>query len=412
MSTIIKWMLPLLVCSGSFFLSAQSYDWQYINSTNSGLPENTVHCIKIDSNGDFWIGTDLGLAFFDGSNWIIYNTENSPLLDNSIRALEFDADGVLWIGTTQSGIHTFDGVNWNSYNPTNSDLPDFFIRAITRDLTGDMWVGTVEGLARFNGATWDVWTIAANGLNSNNITSIAVDASNKKIIGTINGGLIYFENEILTEYTILEGGIPDNSCIEIAFDEQNNPWFASPSGGLFRDNGTQTWTTYNVFNSLIPSNALTAIQFNESNDFFIGTMENGLIRFQAPDTWQNFTTSNSAISDNHILCIEKYNSGTFWIGTKYAGIFTLKESTESITEVNITANVYPNPFTDELTIQQINNLYSIEIIDQLGKIIISSSTDEFKQPNIKVSTTLLNPGSYFLVLKTTDSIITQLIQKR
>jgi ligand-binding sensor domain-containing protein len=33
-----------------------------LNSSNSGLPSNTVKCIEVDKSGYIWIGTTNGLA--------------------------------------------------------------------------------------------------------------------------------------------------------------------------------------------------------------------------------------------------------------------------------------------------------------------------------------------------------------
>ena len=69
------------------------------NSANSGLPDNYVHAIVIDGQGNKWIGTAGGLAKFDGVNWTIYNTSNSNLPVNWIFSTVIDAQGNKWIGT-------------------------------------------------------------------------------------------------------------------------------------------------------------------------------------------------------------------------------------------------------------------------------------------------------------------------
>ncbi|WP_082349272.1 two-component regulator propeller domain-containing protein [Candidatus Kryptonium thompsonii] len=38
--------------------------WSVVNTSNSGLPNNNVYAIAIDSQGNKWIGTDGGLAVY------------------------------------------------------------------------------------------------------------------------------------------------------------------------------------------------------------------------------------------------------------------------------------------------------------------------------------------------------------
>lgn len=400
MKRILFFMLPLLFCNGSFFLNAQNYDWEFYTLSNSGIPDNSVRCLAIDLNQKLWLGTDNGLATFDGTNWIIYDSNNTPMTDNSIRAIHHMEDGTVWIGTTHSGIYTFDGTNWVNFTPTNSGLPDYFIRTITQDSIGDIWIGTVEGLVRYDGTNWQVWTVANAALNSNNITTIAVGIDNKKYIGTINGGLIYLDNGIITEYTILEGGIPDNSSIGIVFDDQNHPWFASPSNGLFHDDGSQNWTSYTMQNSPIMSNGLTAIVLNSQSEFTLGTQESGLIHFTPPNQWSNLNSTNSLLPDNHILSLILDQQESLWIGTNSQGLVKLTKNTNSLFETQVKPiSIYPNPFNDLINIENEIELIDIHLNDISGKEINEQIEFNWENPfKIQLNTKNLKEGIYLLVV--------------
>jgi len=324
------------------------------------------------------------------------------MTDNSIRAIHHMEDGTVWIGTTHSGIYKFDGTNWINYTPVNSGLPDYFIRTITQDSIGDIWIGTVEGLARFDGTNWQVWTIANAGLNSNNITSIAVGFDNKKYIGTINGGLIYYDNGSITEYTILEGGIPDNSSIGIVFDDQDNPWFASPSNGLFHDNGSQNWTSYTMQNSPIMSNGLTSIVVNNQNEFLLGTQESGIILFTPPNQWNNINSTNSLLSDNHILSLIIDSEESVWIGTNSQGLVKMIKNTYSLNEIQENSiSIYPNPFNSVIHINSKTEIIDFCITDLTGKTINNiRQTSDNNQLAIEIITDNLSEGVYILSIRT------------
>src|SRR5690349_24801108 len=68
-----------------------------------GLPQDTIRAITQTKDGFLWLGTDEGLARFDGYEFVVFNKANGDLPDNSITSLAASADGALWIGT-QNGL--------------------------------------------------------------------------------------------------------------------------------------------------------------------------------------------------------------------------------------------------------------------------------------------------------------------
>ena len=69
-------------------------------TTDDGLPANAVHSLAQTSDGYLWIGTQGGLARFDGLTFTIFNSKNSGVLEeDDIDTLLGDSRGNLWIGT-------------------------------------------------------------------------------------------------------------------------------------------------------------------------------------------------------------------------------------------------------------------------------------------------------------------------
>ena len=83
---------------------------------------SSVEDITCDDRGRIWMAAPAtGLLVFDGHTWTVYDTSNSGLVDNMIRAVAVDSQGRVWAGT-RSGVSVFDGVNWTTYNQSNSGL--------------------------------------------------------------------------------------------------------------------------------------------------------------------------------------------------------------------------------------------------------------------------------------------------
>ena len=131
--------------------------------TNSGLPNNDVRSLAIDGSGNKWIGTDRGLAKFNGTNWTVYNTSNSGLPSDSVLSLAIDGSGNKWIGTHR-GLAKFNGTNWTVYNTSNSGLPGDWVSPLAIDGSGNKWIGTNGGLAKFDGTNWTVYNPSNSGL--------------------------------------------------------------------------------------------------------------------------------------------------------------------------------------------------------------------------------------------------------
>lgn len=113
-TTVLVLLAPLLLfknqnlyCQESFKLVEKNCDKRYfINLTKKeGLPAEVVYEVVQDRQGFTWIGTDDGLARYDGQSFRVfrYNPEdNNSLADNSVTALTLSNDSSrLWIGTFQ-----------------------------------------------------------------------------------------------------------------------------------------------------------------------------------------------------------------------------------------------------------------------------------------------------------------------
>ena len=71
-------------------------------TAEDGLPGNRVQALLQARNGYLWIGTDHGLARFDGARFVTFDDRNTPALAVTgvdISSLTEDADGTIWAGT-------------------------------------------------------------------------------------------------------------------------------------------------------------------------------------------------------------------------------------------------------------------------------------------------------------------------
>lgn len=75
-------------------------------TVKDGLPSNFVFDASEDENGFLWVGTDKGLAKYDGFTWQIINTDMG-IPGNYINYLSCDGKGGIWLAIGQKGIYYY-----------------------------------------------------------------------------------------------------------------------------------------------------------------------------------------------------------------------------------------------------------------------------------------------------------------
>ncbi len=123
--------------------------FQHYTSEN-GLCNNFIQCIKSDSKGNIWIGTRFGGASKYSNGTFITLNKNQGLPQLFVRNICEDKFGQIWIATAGGGIVCTDGKNSYIYNREDG-LSDNFIQSIQEDKDGNIWLGTGLGITRFSG---------------------------------------------------------------------------------------------------------------------------------------------------------------------------------------------------------------------------------------------------------------------
>lgn len=101
-----------------FFAVAQQTPYRFVNyDMEDGLPDNYGRCGFVDSRGLLWIGTEDGLASFDGASFTNYfhEAEENSLPKNYITDIAEDKKGQLWISTS-GGLCRFDPYTGKFHN--------------------------------------------------------------------------------------------------------------------------------------------------------------------------------------------------------------------------------------------------------------------------------------------------------
>lgn len=115
-------------------------------SIDQGLPQITVLSLAQGPQGYMWIGTEAGLARFDGVGFHTFLPADTPALPGAwIQALYNDGHGNLWIGTYKGLARYHDG-HFTAVPAPRGVVP--YVRDITTGPGGGIVVATRSGLFR------------------------------------------------------------------------------------------------------------------------------------------------------------------------------------------------------------------------------------------------------------------------
>ncbi len=109
-----------------------------------GLPDKRVRAILQTRDGYLWIGTQRGLARFNGRQFTVFNRDNTPELgDDDCRDLAEDTDGSLWIHTNSGLVHKVEDHFVGSItDSTRGGWKGSWVHSLCASRIGGVWVGS------------------------------------------------------------------------------------------------------------------------------------------------------------------------------------------------------------------------------------------------------------------------------
>ncbi|HEX4006309.1 MAG TPA: two-component regulator propeller domain-containing protein [Acidobacteriaceae bacterium] len=315
----------LLVCP-AHALDPHKSITQYVQtswSSETGLPENSVHAITQSANGYLWIGTEEGLTRFDGVRFVTLTVHNSPgLASNLINVLAPSRDGTVWVGT-DSGLSHFLPSSTAQHGgtfvrfTTKDGLADNNITALCEDRDGALWVGTSQGLNRVVDGRVENWT-TGHGLADPSVSAIAVDAGGTLWVGTANG-LSRFEDAQFTTLTTRDG-LPGNAITALAPAADGSLWAGTTANGIaqIRSDGIS------VPRQPLPWKEIAALRVDGDGALWIAFDRHGLARlFQ--NKLELYGVSRGLPSNLCTHALFEDREGSLWLGLLDAGAVQFRD---------------------------------------------------------------------------------------
>ncbi|MCI0412953.1 histidine kinase [bacterium] len=307
-SGLILLLLPLLPV---YALDPSKHITQYVNDPWPRLPPlagwvNTIHQTR---DGYLWIGTDEGLARFDGVRFTFFNRKNTKEFEgrrNAILTLLEDSEGTLWIGT-HGGMNAFH----------NNEVKQIPVEGVSRVLSqtiddrGNHWIGTDRGLMKRNRNNSFEFV---KGLDNTSVFSLK---SQNGILwaGTLTG--IYEIRGASLELLTSQNGMKIRPAWGLAPGKDGTLWIGTQDGLVSWKNGVLTPYPDPQLGKWM----ITSLHEDKHQNIWVGTYGGGLFRINEQGA-ENFTTSDGLLQD-FVISISEDREGSLWIGT--GGLNRLKD---------------------------------------------------------------------------------------
>jgi signal transduction histidine kinase/ligand-binding sensor domain-containing protein len=316
-----------------------------------GLPQDTIRAIVQTNDGRLWLGTDEGLARFDGYDFTVFTKANGDLPTNSVQALAGAPDGSLWIGTTAGLVH-YSGQKFETYG-LKQGLPDINVSMLYMDHADTLWIVAGVSLCRFQGGKMQVyapgpqlpvtfmrtvredphhnlWVAGFTGigkfsdgkytpvidqaeLRGELVTALLPDEHGNLWVSGNDGVLLRSPSGSLRRFGVADG-LPDPFVRSVWIDRDGNVW-AATNGGLARLENNRF--IYRHTGADADREQVRCLFEDREGDLWIGSND-GLTRLR-DDIFTVYGKTEGLPSDEPNTVFQD-STGRVWIGFHDAGL--------------------------------------------------------------------------------------------
>jgi len=330
-------MLVFLVLASAPFATAKSYDlfsppFQPIHFNNVDPevePINPViNTIAQDTQGYIWLGTQDGLAKYDGKTFLHYNVirnSKKSLSNNWINDILRDSEGRLWIAS-RGGVDLFlpetDGFERLS---TRNDFPvNTEFKHIIELPNGNLWfVTSNQGIYSFNPRQNTIQHISSEStfeLPSDNVGD-AVVSRNLVYVSIEKLGIYHYNlsTNVFSPLTYINKQMPDNSIAKLYVSKNEDIWAINKEKTVFSFNlqNSQNIVQHPSITEQCGSEFSDILQ-DTTNTIWIATGQ-GLCSYnkvlKQAFLYKNKSSSRTSLISNRVVSLFQDAGDVVWVGT-------------------------------------------------------------------------------------------------
>lgn len=273
-----------------------------------GLPQSPVRALAQTHDGYIWIGSDDGLARFDGLRFVTFGIQEG-IKCGPVSALLADNRDALWIGSTDNGLSCWQNNQLATFT-VRDGLPANSITALAEDADGRIWIGTDAGLIlRQNGKLCPL--AAAEKFKKQIITTLFKDRQGMMWIGVEGAGVFQF---VKNSFVPLSEDAPDHLLKDphcLLIDQDGRVWIGAGEDFVLCHDGDH-WHRYRIPHNQVKSHISTLAE-ELNGTIWAGSIGGGLLQFK--EGRPIAVTTGAGLTGNLIESLVSDREGRLWVGT-------------------------------------------------------------------------------------------------
>lgn len=316
--SVLLWIFSLHIAMGQF-IRFDHFD------TRTGLSQNNINSLVIDSTGFVWIGTIEGITRFDGSNYDVFRSnlsQKNTLQGNYIEELSACPNGNIWVRIQSRGLNLYDAAAEKFIRFSNDQFLPADVVNMTSMVSVDdslLWFTDPNGLYQYK-------------LKTNQVLKVDVPFSGGNVIYGGKNTILYMGKEGILSYSVQTAQqLKYITSIRIRRISKvyNDSLVAIISDGLkilnLNTNKLQSIESNKELDKILKENIILAIA-GYKNEIWIGVndglflvrMNNQVVKSVTKYSYDPFNEHSFHGQDAKKLTFDK--AGNLWIGTSKYGM--------------------------------------------------------------------------------------------
>ncbi|RBP38051.1 two component regulator with propeller domain [Roseimicrobium gellanilyticum] len=285
-------------------------NWQ----TDDGLPQNTINALLQTHDGFLWVGTNGGLARFDGLHFRNFGLQDG-LRAVLVTSLGETTQGELWVGTSGGGVSRWERGRFVTYGesegfPENSD-----VMCMVPDRDGSLWLGTTVGLVHWAGGKFTKMG-GSHGLPEKQVRALTLDAEGVLWVSVIMEGVYQGKGGKFIRES--EPGPVTGDCYSLMTHRDGSVWAGAGNGRLWKRQDGK-WRELGPAAGL-PKSSFVGLAEGMDGALWTTVIGSGLYRSDG----ERFAKVEWGEKQTRVLrAIVTDSSGSIWLGTAANGLIRL-----------------------------------------------------------------------------------------
>lgn len=339
-----------------------------------GLSQSSVLSIAQDRNDNLWFATFDGLNRYDGYQFTVYRHregDTSTLANDYVRCVKCDSHGRLWVGT-QKGLSLYqaktdDFINFQETEGKIGRVDHIeeiseeamlitlgrkvrYVDVKNRKITtrhipvklANLWVTSMfrqgdriylgtfrEGIFVYSISKKQLVSLQLEELIQKEVKAIYPQSESTLWVGTEGSGLYCFNPQTRTYRNYRSEGresISSNYVRVLTMDADNHLWIGTKNGLNIYNDQSGTFNTYHVDRNREESLSQTSIRsifMDSQNGMWIGTFYGGLNYYHSLRerfSVIEYIPGRNSLNDNVVNCIVEDPNNGMWYGTNNGGL--------------------------------------------------------------------------------------------